>query len=79
MTGGLDYYWFVAGLMKDYDKNSAEIVKNLKAVSALLFTRGNLVSAVTTECRRPGIILPSDRETGGCPAEYAGCAKGLES
>jgi Zn-dependent M16 (insulinase) family peptidase len=49
MTGGLDYYWFVAGLMKDYDKNSAEIVKNLKAVSALLFTRGNLVSAVTTD------------------------------
>jgi len=49
MTGGLDYYWFVAGLMKDFDNNSAVIIKNLKTASALLFTRGNLVSAVTAD------------------------------
>jgi Zn-dependent M16 (insulinase) family peptidase len=49
MTGGLDYYWFVARLMKDYDKNSADIIKNLKDAASLLFTRGNLISAVTTD------------------------------
>ncbi|MCX6286323.1 MAG: insulinase family protein [Bacteroidetes bacterium] len=48
MTNGLNYYWFVADLMKNYDTHSGELIANLKKVAALLFTKNNLVSGVTT-------------------------------
>ena len=48
MTNGLDFYWFIADLVKNYDQKSAEIIKNMKTVSGTLFNRNNLVVGVTT-------------------------------
>ena len=48
MTTGLDYYWFVSDLMKNYDARSGEIINKLKQVAGILFTKTNLVTGVTT-------------------------------
>ena len=48
ITNGLDFYWFIADLVKNYDQKSAEIIRNLKTVSGTLFNRNNLVVGVTT-------------------------------
>jgi len=58
LTNGLDYYWFVSDLMKNYDKNSGEIVANLKKAASLLFTKNNLVTALTTGKDAVGIFTP---------------------
>ena len=47
LTGGLSYYWFVNGLLKNFDVNSTEIIANLEKVASLLFTWNNLVVSVT--------------------------------
>ena len=48
LTSGLDYYWFVNDLTKGFEKNSEMIIANLKKVSALLFSKENLVAATTS-------------------------------
>ena len=48
-TKGLDYYWFINKLVVDYDKNSDEIIANLKRVCELLFTRNNLITGTSCE------------------------------
>jgi len=47
LTSGLEYYWFVSRLLRDFDKNSTEIVNNLKKTAALLFTKDNMIVATT--------------------------------
>ncbi|MCX6277815.1 MAG: insulinase family protein [Bacteroidetes bacterium] len=47
LTNGLDYYWFVTELTKGFDKNSDQIIANLKKASKLLFTKGNLMASAT--------------------------------
>jgi hypothetical protein len=47
LTGGLDYYWFVSALVKDFDKNSDLIISNLKKVAELLFTKDNMIAGAT--------------------------------
>lgn len=47
ITGGLDYYWFVTNLVKDFDKNSDDVIKNLTKVAQLLFTKENMMAAAT--------------------------------
>jgi presequence protease len=59
LTGGLDYYWFVADLMKNYDAKSGEIIANLKKVAGLLFTSNNLISGVTTNKEAFAKFTPS--------------------
>jgi Zn-dependent M16 (insulinase) family peptidase len=51
LTAGLDYYWFVTALVKDFDKNSDQIIASLKKVSELLFTKENMIAAAT--CSKP--------------------------
>jgi hypothetical protein len=46
-TAGLDYYWFITSLVKDFDKNATQICTNLKKVANLLFVKENMISAVT--------------------------------
>ncbi len=48
MTSGLDYYWFLADLMKQYDQKSGEIISNLKKIAGMLFINSNLTLGVTT-------------------------------
>ncbi len=50
---GLDYYWFVSQLVRDFNKNSDEVVKQLKKTAALLFTKENLI--VGTTCGKADI------------------------
>lgn len=47
LTKGLEYYWFLNNLVKNFDSNSAQIASNLEKVSKLLFVKENLMSSVT--------------------------------
>ncbi len=47
LTSGLDYYWFITDLSKNFDKNSAEIIEKLQKTASLIFTNRNMVAAVT--------------------------------
>ena len=51
LTSGLDYYRFVNSLGKDIDKNMPLIVENLKKTAKLLFSKDNMMAAVT--CSSP--------------------------
>jgi Zn-dependent M16 (insulinase) family peptidase len=47
LTGGLDYYWFVSGIVKDFKQKQSSVTTNLQKVTELLINRNNLVSTVT--------------------------------
>ncbi len=47
LVNGLDYFWFVSQLVRDFDKNSDQIVKQLQKTAALLFTKDNMMVATT--------------------------------
>jgi Zn-dependent M16 (insulinase) family peptidase len=47
LTGGVEYYWFVTDLIRQFDQKAEEIGTNLAKTAALLFTKGNLTAAVT--------------------------------
>jgi Zn-dependent M16 (insulinase) family peptidase len=47
LTGGMEYYWFVTGLVKDFETNHDEISARLNEAAALLFTRDNLFLGLT--------------------------------
>lgn len=47
LTSGLDYYWFVTELSKNFEKYSSEISEKLQKTATLLFTRENLTAATT--------------------------------
>jgi presequence protease len=47
LTSGLDYYWFITDLVRNFDKDPNVVTTNLKNVAALLFTKENLVNSVT--------------------------------
>lgn len=72
MTEGLDYYWFVSDLVKNFRRDQPLLVANLEKVAQILVSRNNIIAAVT--CSRedfekfatvyPGFIakLPDSRE-----------------
>jgi presequence protease len=47
LTSGLQYYWFVTELSKDFGNNSAELIEKLQKTAALLITKANMTAAVT--------------------------------
>ena len=47
LTGGVEYYWFVTDLLRQFDRKADEISTNLARTASLLFTKGNVVAAVT--------------------------------
>lgn len=49
LTNGMDYYWFITDLVKDFDKNADQIISNLVKVSTQIFSKENLISAVTCD------------------------------
>jgi len=62
LTRGLSYYKFVKNLTQNYDKNSTEIINNLKKVAALLFNRNNVeVSVTASEKDIKGFIKASEK------------------
>lgn len=49
ITSGLYFYKFISELEKNFDSRAEEIIGNLREVSALIFNRRGLTSAVTSE------------------------------
>lgn len=47
LKGGLEYYWFITNLVNNFDAKADDIKQNLKTVSALLFSKENMVAGVT--------------------------------
>jgi Zn-dependent M16 (insulinase) family peptidase len=47
MTEGLEYFWFISDLNKNFDKKADQIKAKLEHVASLLFTKENLVVAST--------------------------------
>ena len=44
---GLEYYWFISEILKDFDKNSEEILANLNKVYREIFNLNNLIISFT--------------------------------
>lgn len=49
LTDGLEYYWFICNIVNNFDKNSAKISATLKQIATLLFTKDNMIAAVTCD------------------------------
>ena len=47
LTIGLEYYWFISQLVRDFDKNSNDLLNKLKETARLLFTKENVIVAAT--------------------------------
>jgi len=48
-TGGLDYYWFVTDLTKQFAENPQQVCQGLDKISKILFTKQNLIVATTCD------------------------------
>lgn len=46
-TDGLDYFWFITGLVNGFDTNSDNVLRKIKKTAELLFNRNNLFCTVT--------------------------------
>ncbi|NLY76894.1 MAG: insulinase family protein [Tissierellia bacterium] len=44
---GLDFYWFLSDILKDFDENSQKILYNLKKVYDTIFNKNNLIISFT--------------------------------
>ncbi|MDP4115489.1 MAG: insulinase family protein [Bacteroidota bacterium] len=49
VTGGIEYYWFISDLAKNYDSKSKEITENLVKAASIIFNKTNLIAAVTSD------------------------------
>ena len=47
MARGMEYYWFVTGLVKRYDADPDSIITRFTQIRDLLFTQGNIIAATT--------------------------------
>jgi len=47
LTGGLSYYWFVSGLLRNFEDQSETIITSLEKVAGKLFTWDNMVVSMT--------------------------------
>jgi hypothetical protein len=46
-TGGMEYYWFVSNLVKNFDEQADLIIANLTRTAGLLFSKNNLIVQAT--------------------------------
>ena len=49
LTEGMDFYWFITNLTRNFDANAATITANLEKTANLLFTKNNLTFGVTCD------------------------------
>jgi len=49
LTRGIEFYWFVTDLTKNFDKNANIICETLRKVSSMLFTQENMIASTTCE------------------------------
>jgi presequence protease len=70
LSGGLEYYWFVTDLVKNFSEKKNEIAANLKNTAEILFTQKNLIASVTGTDRDRGHFLEKLADfLGRMPAE----------
>ena len=48
MTSGLDFYWFVADIVKNYDQKASLTIRTIRRLASTLFNQNNLIIGVTT-------------------------------
>ncbi len=44
---GLDYFWFISRLVRDFDQDAGQIMAMLKKTSEMIFKKENLIASVT--------------------------------
>ncbi|HCC71953.1 MAG TPA: peptidase [Bacteroidales bacterium] len=47
IMSGLEYYWFLSDLVKDFENNSDKIIAMLQEVSSQLFRSSNMIASIT--------------------------------
>ncbi len=47
LMSGMEYYWFLAGLVNNFDARADEIITNLEEVASALFTTSNMIANIT--------------------------------
>jgi len=47
MTRGIEYYWFITGLVKKYNTDPDSIIAQLISIRDILFTQGNILAGTT--------------------------------
>ena len=47
LTGGLSYYWFIDGLVQNFDKEAEVIMASLERTAALVFNKTGMIVSVT--------------------------------
>ena len=47
LMSGMEYYWFLAGLVNNFDARADEIIANLEEVASALFTTSNMIANIT--------------------------------
>jgi Zn-dependent M16 (insulinase) family peptidase len=62
ITSGLHFYKFIEELEKNFDSRYMEIVEALREISSVVFTKENLIAAVTAEDDEYGIFTESIHE-----------------
>jgi Zn-dependent M16 (insulinase) family peptidase len=45
---GIEYYWFITDLLKQYNENPDAVISELKSIYALLFSKQNLIAGITS-------------------------------
>lgn len=46
-TRGMDYYWFVTDLLREFNTDPAQVIRNLSEVYNALFAKSNLIAGAT--------------------------------
>jgi len=47
LMSGMEYYWFLADLVNNFDTKTDEIITNLEEVASALFTTSNMIANIT--------------------------------
>ncbi len=56
LTNGLEYYWFVDDLSQNFDQQAAQISAKLAETAQLLFSRKNILAAVTCQSENQSLF-----------------------
>ena len=61
LMSGMEYYWFLADLVNNFDSKADEIITNLEDVASSLFTTSNMIAGIT--CSEKDFKVYSDALT----------------
>ncbi|MBN1387827.1 MAG: insulinase family protein [Bacteroidales bacterium] len=61
LISGMEYYWYLADMVENFDSKADEIIENLKEVSSSLFTTSNMIAGIA--CHKKDFMVYSDALT----------------